>query len=42
VLRAIDHWIDRTVIRLRRRFTEADFVRFVLAEDVCRASRPWG
>ena len=29
VLRAIDHWNDRTIIRLRRRFNEADFVRFV-------------
>jgi Astacin (Peptidase family M12A) len=38
VLRAIDHWNDRTIIRLRRRFNEEDFVRFVLAEDVCQAT----
>ncbi|MGH8825460.1 MAG: M12 family metallopeptidase [Jiangellaceae bacterium] len=38
LLRAIAHWNDRTVIRLRRRFTEADFVRFVPAEGVCQAT----
>ena len=38
VHRAIDHWNDRTIIRLRRRFNEEDFVRFVLAEDVCMAT----
>ena len=38
VLRAIDHWNDRTIIRLRRKFNEEDFVRFALAEDVCQAT----
>jgi hypothetical protein len=38
VVRAIDHWNDRTIIRLRRRFNEEDFVRFVQAEDVCQAT----